>query len=83
MSYNPAFLPPSYQVIWSDNTGEHTFLSTHPQGFGAAMTIAIALQASNSCHWVQVWEKGDEISRLGGTYYYSRLKYSTNKGSPV
>ena len=47
-------LYPSHQIIWQDNTGEHLFVSSYANSFISAMTLALALQSTQSAHAIKI-----------------------------
>lgn len=55
----------SFQLIWHDNTGQHLFVCSEPQAHNAAMTLAIALQSTNSARFIKIVECGTTEKQTG------------------
>ena len=70
-------LYPSHQLIWQDNTGEHLFVSSYANSFMSAMTLALALQSTQSAHAIKI-VKVEEI-QTGGIQFELVWKWGTWK----
>lgn len=70
----------SFQLIWTDSAGEHLFVSDRPDAFNAAMTLAIALNATNSATSIQIVECGTNNLPNGDAGIWYRERFSWNKG---
>lgn len=65
---------PSHQIIWDDSTGRQVFVSSQPNSFVAAMTIALALQNTQSAKHIEIHECGN--TETGGIYFKERLNWT-------